>query len=155
MTGFPETLARSNDDTGGLELAPDLLARRGDCAPQDTSQRITTLEGDAGTHFTVMRGKPGPDDIGVYRERGSQDFAVPTGRVFLRFADGMAARSREAAIAAAGYRLLAVPDYAENAAWVDSTDGEIISALRGLDRLAAIPDVVKVEPQLLSPRALK
>ena len=155
MTVFPESLARSTVQPRPLALASDLFARRGDCAPQDASRRIATLEDDAGTRFTVLRGRPGAGDIGVYREPASQGFAIPTGRVFVRFDDKVAARSREAMIGAAGYRLLTVPDYAENAAWVESADGEIASALQGLDRLAAIPDVANVEPQLLSPRALK
>jgi hypothetical protein len=155
MTGYPETLARAVGGTRRLQLADDLLARRGDCAPQDTSRRIATLEGDAGTHFTVLRGAPASDDIGVYREPGSQDFAIPTGRVFMRFAEGIVAADRKAHIERAGYRIAALLDYAENAAWVESAEGDIAAALHGLDRLAAIAGVAQVEPQLLSPRALK
>jgi hypothetical protein len=155
MTDYPETLARAAGGAQRLQLADDLLARRGDCAPQDVSRRIATLEGDAGTHFTLLRGTPASGDIGVYRAPGSQDFAVPTGRVFLRFAEGIAASDRKADVARAGYRIAALLDYADNAAWVESADGEIASALHGLDRLAAIAGVAHVEPQLLSPRALK
>jgi hypothetical protein len=155
MTAFPQTLARSSGGPRHLQLAKDLLARRGDCAPQDTTRRIATIEGDAGVRFTLLRGQPGASDIGVYREPGAPGVAIPTGRVFLRFADGMSARGKDAAIGAAGYRIAALLDYAENAAWVEAMDDDVAAALTGLDRLAAIPDVVNVEPQLLSPRALK
>lgn len=155
MTGYPETLARAVGGARRLQLADDLRAQRGDCAPQDTSRRIATLLGDAGTHFTLLRGAPTSGDIGVYRETGSQDFAIPTGRVFMRFAEGIAAADRKPDIERAGYRIAALLDYAANAAWVEPTDGDIAAALHGLDRLAAIAGVDHVEPQLLSPRALK
>lgn len=155
MSRFPDELARPGGGLAPLQRAADLHARAGACAPADRALLVVEIEGDSGRRWSVMRGAPGPGDVAIYREPASGALGVPTGRVFLRLADGIAARQREAAIARAGYRIAALLDYAPNAAWLEAEDGDVATALGRLDRLAAIDGVVGVEPQLLAPRALR
>ncbi len=79
--------------------------------------------------------------------------AVPTGGVFVRFDDGIVAEARRGELAAAGYEIERVPSYAPNAAWVRA--GDIAASLIGIPRLAAIPGVRNVEPEMLRKVARK
>ena len=75
--------------------------------------------------------------------------AVPTGRVFIRFADGVGVGNRESAIRNAGYEVDQKVDYAPNAAWLRARSGSIADALNGIETLRKIADVENVEPQML------
>jgi hypothetical protein len=76
--------------------------------------------------------------------------ASPTGRVWVRFADGVDAAGRAAALEGAGYRIERIPGYAANAAYVRADD--VATSLQGLERLRALPDVEHVEPEMLRKR---
>jgi hypothetical protein len=80
---------------------------------------------------------------------GTGSMAVPTGRVFIRFADAVRVADRETEIRSAGYELDQKLDYAPNAAWLRARSGNIADALNGLATLAKLADVENVEPQLL------
>jgi hypothetical protein len=86
-------------------------------------------------------------DAPVYRPGGTGAAAIPTGRVFVRFAEGTDARARADALAAAGFTLEAVPAYARHAAWVRPASGRLADALTGFESLRALPGVENVEPQ--------
>jgi hypothetical protein len=75
-------------------------------------------------------------------------FAVPTGRVLIRFQPGDSVAEHAAEIERAGYRIEEVLAYAPQAAWL-FTDGGIAPALRQIDQLEAITNVQLVEPQLI------
>jgi hypothetical protein len=159
MSGFPDSIPRQVGGAQRVERAPDHHALCGASDPPAPEQVVATIDGDAGARFTIIRG-PLPERgdaarIAVYVDRASRTLIVPTGRVFVRFAEGIEARANEPALARASYRIAALIDYAPNAAWVEAEDGDVAAALRGLDRLAAIAGVVNVEPQLLSVRAFK
>lgn len=83
----------------------------------------------------------------VYALSGGS-LAVPTGRVFVRFAEGGSPRSAERQITDAGFRIEQIPAYAPNAAWVAPAGG-IAAALRGVDALRAVPGVEHAEPEML------
>jgi len=161
MTGYPDSIPRTVGGSQRVERSRDHHALRGARGPQPPERMVATIEGDEGASFTILRGAlpefgaGARGAIAVYVDRGSKAIAVPTGRVFVRFAEGIEARAQETALARAGYRIAALLDYAANAAWVEADSGDVAAALRGLDRLAAIAGVVNVEPQLLSPRALR
>ena len=89
----------------------------------------------------------------VYRLGGTGAPATPTGRVFVRFADGTDARAKADALAAAGFTLESVPAYAPHAAWVRPASGELADALTGFERLRELPGVENVEPQFESEAA--
>jgi hypothetical protein len=161
MSGFPDSIPRKVGGAQRVERATDRHARSDARGPLVTERVVATIQGDAGATFTVLEGALPKDGDGVhgavavYADSGSKAILVPTGRVLVRFAEGVVARAKVTSLAHAGYRIAALIDYAENAAWVDAADGDVAAALRGLDRLAAIAGVVSVEPQLLSARALK
>ncbi len=83
----------------------------------------------------------------VYRAGGTGAPATPTGRVFVRFAEGIDAHAHAGALETAGFRLEAVPGYAPHAAWVRPLSGQLADALTGLARLREVPGVQDAEPQ--------
>lgn len=76
-----------------------------------------------------------------------------TGRIFLRFTKSVRAADRQAELAAIGYRVVDLPTYAPEAAWLTSVSGDAVAALRLCPRLAALHDVAHLEAELLRPRA--
>lgn len=86
----------------------------------------------------------------VYRQARSGGLAVPTGRVFVRFAETDAAARHEQALAEAGYEVEGVPSYAPHAAWLRATGGTVGDALGRLEDLQRLPAVEHAEPQLLT-----
>jgi len=81
--------------------------------------------------------------------------AVPTGRVFIRFVEQVAAQDRQDDLARLGYRIVRVTPYTRHTAWLGSVSGAIAEALAGLSDLEQLPDVVNVEPEMLKPMARK
>lgn len=88
----------------------------------------------------------------VYAQQsgGAQgSMAVPTGRVFIRFADAVKIEDRETEISNAGYELDQKLAYAPNAAWLRARSGSIADALNDIAALQKLADVENIEPQLL------
>jgi hypothetical protein len=106
----------------------------------------------------VFRGAPDDDTrrtarIGpVYRSEKGR-LAVPTGRILVRFREGVRADTRRREIEAAGYDIEEVLPYAAQAAWVRRTGGDIAGSLSQVDELRKLSDVENVEPQMLTQRA--
>lgn len=71
----------------------------------------------------------------------------PTGKVWVRFAEGTDARDRAADLAAAGFTIDSIPGYAPHGAFV--TAGNAAAALNGLEKLRALDGVEHVEPQVV------
>lgn len=105
--------------------------------------------------IAVFAGEPQPaitDTLSpVYRQPGGS-LAVPTGLVFIRFAENMEVESQQAVIHQAGYEVAQSLAYAPHAAWLRAKSGKISDALQGIPQLAAIANVENVEPQLLMER---
>jgi len=95
---------------------------------------------------------PGAELLPAYAVSRDAAPLAPTGLVFVRFEAGTDARSRAAELAAAGFAIADVPQYAPHAAWLRAASGSVRDALRGLDRLLALPELRAVEPQLLGER---
>jgi hypothetical protein len=104
--------------------------------------------GDASRRAAAGAGE-GPVVGPVYALAPNGPLAVPTGLIFARFADGVAADSRRDDLRRLGYDVVEVPSYAPNAAWLRAQSGEIADALAGAPALEALPDVEAVEPQML------
>ena len=85
---------------------------------------------------------------------GAGGLAVPTGRVFVRFADAIKIETRADELRDLGYRITQMLSYAPNAGWLEAIDGAD-SALQNIVSVEKLRDVVNVEPQLLSPRESK
>jgi len=84
----------------------------------------------------------------VYALSETEPPAVPTGRVFVQAGEGFDLAER---VATVGYAVESVPAYAPRSAWLVARDGEISSALAGLENLMALDGIESVEPQILRP----
>jgi hypothetical protein len=136
---------------GSYELAPDLVATHGVAASHTP---VLTLEGG---RISVERAERPPEadldetKVGpVYRQPIGGRLAVPTGRVFVRFAEGDRADAHRADLSSAGYDLEEVPSYAPHAAWVRPRSGRIVEGLAQLDRLRRLPALEYVEPEMIT-----
>lgn len=98
---------------------------------------------------TGSSGKVGP----VYTLGPGGTLAVPTGRVFIRFQEGIAVATRRQEIEQAGYEIAQSITYAPHAAWLQACSGEIADALTDIPTLEKIAGVDNVEPQMLMHRA--
>jgi hypothetical protein len=85
----------------------------------------------------------------VYELGPGGSLAVPTGLVFIRFRDGIDAGSQQQEIEQSGFEVKDTVPYAPNAAWLKARSGSIADSLAGISKLAALPDVESVEPQML------
>jgi hypothetical protein len=98
---------------------------------------------------TVRRtGRIGP----VYRSRQGR-MAVPTGRILVRFRDGVPAESRRSELQAAGYEIEETLAYSAEAAWVRPKEDLGADPLSHADALRKLADVENVEPEMLTSRA--
>ena len=85
----------------------------------------------------------------VYTLQPGGRVAVPTGRVFVRLAPEQRFQDHADSFRKAGYEIVEAVSYAPNAGWVRSAKS-VAAALAGLQRLAALPVVENVEPQMLA-----
>lgn len=138
----------------------ELFAVHGESAESRPDPPVLTLTGAGGEPIQVYRGEPPPRSaragspaITPVYERSSRGVVVPTGRVFVRFRDGVEASRRVADVKGAGYRVTATLAYAPNALWLESGDGSMAAALANIAGLEALDDVVNVEPQLVALRS--
>lgn len=122
------------------------------------SEAVLTLE----DHIAIFRGSPATHRSiatqaeaisAVYVLEPGGSIAVPTGQVFLRFAEGVAVETHQNTIQQAGYQVTEIVFYAPNAAWLRPLSGEIADALRLLPQLEAIDPVEVVEPQMVMGRS--
>ncbi len=128
---------------------------------RDESLPVTVFaEGD----IAVFKGDPEKDSeptrdykeeslLAVYTLKPSGGIAVPTGSVFVRFAENIDVSLQQASLQRAGYLIERTLSYAPNAAWVRAQSGDVAEALNGLAALAKLPQIENVEPQMLSERA--
>ncbi len=133
------------------------------------------------THFAVHDDKPRPgatselksEKIAIYPIGRLADFpmsarrtpvytlqpggkiAVPTGRVFVRLAPKERLRDHAESFRKAGYDIVETVSYAPNAGWLRAANSSMAAALSGLHRLAELPAVENVEPQMLAEMAQK
>ncbi len=106
-------------------------------------QAIAVFEGEA-------EGPPAATLTPVYALEPNGPLAVPTGRVFVRFAEGVDVETRRDALHRAGYEVAQRLAYAPQAAWLRAHSGEPAHALANIPALEALPDVENVEPQMLT-----
>lgn len=157
---MPEYPARVHGGSGGavFERRLDLY-----CVRQPTGAACAgavAVIRDGADVFAVYSGAPRANtaqgEVGpVYSAGPGGPVAVPTGRVFVRLAEGIGAEQRRDAFAAAGFRIEQTVSYAPNAAWLRPATGGVAQALSGVPALSNLPDVVHVEPQWLLERALR
>lgn len=133
--------------------------KQGSMRPSDA---IFVLNENGGSIAIFAGEPPAIDDTAntdalspVYTVQGSGTLAVPTGMVFIRFAESVDIASQQAAINQAGYEVAQTLAYAPHAGWLRAKTGKIADALTGISQLATIPNVENVEPQMLMERQLR
>ena len=111
--------------------------------------------------IAVFRGEPGESPVSqspltpVYKLHPDGPVAVPTGKIFLRFKEGVDASTRREEIERAGYKIVQTLPYAPSSAWVQSASDDPANSLADIDALEKLADVENVEPQMLVERALR
>ena len=149
---YPSRVGAGTQRSGsGFSLKHGYYATHGSQA--DVAQDAEMVFDDGA--IAVFKGEP-PEtrelhsSIGPVYELGpGGSLAIPTGLVFIRFRDGIDAASRQQEIERAGYELKERITYAPNAAWLKPRSSSIADSLAGISRVAALPDVESVEPQML------
>jgi hypothetical protein len=86
----------------------------------------------------------------VYSLTQGGTLAVPTGLVFVRLAADEKLADHADQFRGAGYEIAQAMARAPNAGWLRAASSSVADALARIDRLAAIPGVENVEPQMLS-----
>ncbi|HAX76967.1 MAG TPA: hypothetical protein DCY88_14295 [Cyanobacteria bacterium UBA11372] len=117
----------------------------------DGAIAVFSGEPDNTIRLTSSQGTIGP----IYTLQSDGSLAVPTGMVFIRFAENVDVESHREAIERAGYEIAQSLSYAPHAAWLRAQSGKISDALMGISKLEAIPNVENVEPQMLMARVLR
>lgn len=151
----PRRLPAGGEHGGcAYELAEDLVAIHragvaGTAAATGAGDAISVEPAGSRAAESAEDAHPGP----VYRRVPGGGLAVPTGRVLVRFSEGVAADEQRDELARAGYAVEEILGYAPHAAWVRAGSGQIADALRDLPRLEGLAQVEHVEPQLLSQAA--
>ncbi|MEI1376090.1 hypothetical protein PQG02_07510 [Nostoc sp. UHCC 0926] len=112
-----------------------------------------------GYAYAVFPGEPNQSEQGtlspIYTLQPNGSLAVPTGLVFIRFAEGVDVESQREVINQAGYEVAQSLDYAPHAAWLRAQSGNIADAIAGISQLEAIPKVENIEPQMLMEKGLR
>lgn len=98
---------------------------------------------------------PWPDDAvperttACYRLLPEGPLAVPTGLLFVRMPDGRPLESGRDDFENLGYRICEVLSFAQHAGWITHLSGDVAFSLAGIEKLAEVPGVQRVEPQML------
>jgi hypothetical protein len=116
-----EIEVRSSEGQAVLyHLAPEFYARRsaaplspGDRLVQRLDEDFAVFQGPASSS-AMAKGNVSP----VYRAQPSGMFAIPTGRLWVRFAEGIDATQKREMVEKAGFRFEESPPWAAHAAWV-------------------------------------
>ena len=125
MSDYPQRL---DLDVVPYILRPDLYA-------------VHAEDGEVAAHLGSPEGR-----LPVYESPNGR-LVYPTGKVWVRFAEGTDARERAADLAAAGFTIDSIPGYAPHGAFVVA--GDAAAALKGLEKLRALDGVEHVEPQVV------
>ncbi|MEH2206119.1 MAG: hypothetical protein V7K53_18920 [Nostoc sp.] len=109
--------------------------------------------------IAVFSGEPNQSEQGilspVYTLESNASLAVPTGLIFIRFAESVDVESQREVINQAGYEVAQSLSYAPHTAWLRAKSGKIVDAIAGISQLEAIANVKSVEPQMLMERGLR
>ncbi|WP_392531591.1 hypothetical protein [Nostoc sp. C117] len=112
-----------------------------------------------GCAYAVFSGEPNQSEKNtlspIYTLEPDGSLAVPTGLVFIRFAEGVDVELQREAIERAGYKIEQSISYAPHAAWLRPQSGKILDAIAGISQLETIPNVENVELQMLMERVVK
>jgi hypothetical protein len=112
-----------------------------------------------GYAYAIFAGEPNQSEQNklspIYTVQPNGSLAVPTGLVFIRFAEGVDVESQREVINRAGYEVAQILSYAPHSAWLRAQSGNIADAIARIPQLQAIPKVENIEPQMLMERGLR
>ena len=138
-------------------LAPELYARCSKLPPspgervvQRLDERLAIIQVPASSS-AMPKGSVLP----VYRAQPSGTFAIPTGRLWVRFAEGIDATQKRELVEKVGCSLEELPPWTASGAWVRASSGKVADALAAAAVLQGLPGVEHVEPQMLLPSVRK
>ncbi|MEH2239001.1 hypothetical protein [Nostoc sp.] len=161
---YPEQIRVSSDANGGLRLRTAIFyTRKPGYYAIHYNQRSSVASGailqlNDGA-IAVFPGEPNQSEqrtlSPIYTLQSNGSLAVPTGLVFIRFAEGVDVESQREVINRAGYEIAQSLGYAPHAAWLRAQSGNIADAIAGIPQLEAIPKVENIEPQMLMERGLR
>ncbi|HYG81143.1 MAG TPA: hypothetical protein VD861_12180 [Pyrinomonadaceae bacterium] len=153
---FPERLRAGTERPGTFYTrVPGYYAVHYGREEAGTADAVMTLKEEG---IAVYRGEPDESRRGtasvtpVYQLQPSGSFAVPTGKVYIRFAEGVEAATRRDEIKRAGYEIIKTSPYAPHTAWLQSVSGSTARALSNIHVLESLADVENAEPQMLTAR---
>ncbi|MEH2314606.1 MAG: hypothetical protein V7K35_25135 [Nostoc sp.] len=168
---YPEQIRVGSDVYDGLRLRtavsytrkPGYYAIHYNQPNTVTSGAVLQLNDGAmsttGYAYAVFSGEPNQSEQGtlspIYTLQPNGSLAVPTGLVFIRFAEGVDVESQREVINRVGYEIAQSLDYAPHAAWLRAQSGNIADAIAGIPQLEAIPKVENIEPQMLMEKGLR
>jgi len=154
LANFPQQIVvNSSAEQRTYKIALDLYAIHGRPKSPAKNAAYVINEGE----IAVFKGRPDQTTLVSELDKVSPVYAlvpggtpvVPTGLVFIRFAEGIAVNEHEEEIKNAGYEVAETLPYAPNAVWLRARSGSIADALTGLAKLEGIPSAESVEPQML------
>jgi hypothetical protein len=158
---FPESLPASVENPAfKYRLVPAQFAVHGSDSAVDSADATLHFPAEnIAVHSSANRARVKVErtqSVGpVYESSPGGSLAVPTGSILVRFATPAKLEDKASQLKAAGYCIEQVLSYAPNAGWVKAQDGTIATSLKGIAKLAAIPGVEEVAPQMLSRAARK
>jgi hypothetical protein len=158
LSKFPQQLRVSGERTTTLYVRkPGYYAVHGRQPGALVHEAVALFNEGA---IAIFRGEPDAAALAevatigpVYTPQPGDALAVPTGLIFVRFAQGVPAESHAQDIERAGYALVESPAYAPHAAWLRARSGDMADALVKIGALEKLPDMANVEPQMLMERA--
>jgi len=132
-------------------LAPEFYARSSKVRLSPGERVVQKLDG-AFTIFQVPASSSAIADrsiLPVYRAQPSGMLAVATGRLWVRFAEGIDATQKREKVEKVGCSLEELPPWTASGAWVRASSGKVADALAASAVLQKLPGVEHVEPQML------
>jgi len=164
FSDYPQEIRVGSDAYGGLRLRTAVCYTRKPGYYAVHYKQPNTVASGAVLQLNdgaiaVFSGEPNSSEPGIlspiYTIEPNDLLAVPTGLVFIRFAEGVDVESQREVINQAGYEVEQSLDYAPQAAWLRAQSGNIVDAIAGISQLEAIPNVENVELQMLMERDLR
>ncbi|BDI17670.1 hypothetical protein ANSO36C_34720 [Nostoc cf. commune SO-36] len=171
FSDYPEQIRVGSDANAGLRLRAAVSYTRklgyyaihykqpGTVASGAILQLNEGAMSTTGYAYAVFSGEPNQSEQGVlspiYTLQSNGSLAVPTGQIFIRFAEGVEVESQREAINQAGYEVAQSLPYAPHSAWLRARSGKIVDAIAGISQLEAIANVESVEPQMLMERGMR
>ena len=158
LSRFPLRMTVATDEVSrDWVREPDCFAVHGPVPPALTTAVLYSFEDPV---INVCKGKVPTGSAlfsnltvtPVYRLEPNGPQGVPSGRAFIRFRPQDSVEERRKELKACGFSISELLSYAPHAAWLQSKDHNIATALNGFAKLRALHGVVLVEPQMLMRR---